>query len=136
MVGVSEALEQVAKTESVKVAEAMAHLKAHRETYAVSSRVHKQLLQEHKLNIQQKKELYFTTWQMTRRRRRRRVLPTASPVKLPVPKLEDTVANHNPTSPLSPRTMWPGGHQTHLNCSGHFQGAPRGSLGPQETTKR
>ena len=33
-------------------------------------------------------------------------------------------------------TMWPAGHQTHLNCSGHFQGAPRGSLGPQETTKR
>ena len=33
-------------------------------------------------------------------------------------------------------TMRPGRRQTHFNCSGHFQGAPRGSLGPQETTKR
>ena len=33
-------------------------------------------------------------------------------------------------------TMRPSGHQTHFNCSGHFQDAPRGSLGPQETTKR
>ena len=33
-------------------------------------------------------------------------------------------------------TMWPGRQQNAFNCCGHFQGAPRGSLGPQETTKR
>ena len=37
---------------------------------------------------------------------------------------------------IGEHTMWPAGQQTHFNCSGHFQGAPRGSLGPQETTKR
>ena len=33
-------------------------------------------------------------------------------------------------------TMWPAGQQNAVNCSGHFQGAPCGSLGPQETTKK
>ena len=28
------------------------------------------------------------------------------------------------------------GQQIHFNCSGHFQRPPRGSLGPQETTKQ
>ena len=86
VVGVSEALEQVAKTESVKVAEAMAH----RETYAVSSRVHKQLLQEHKLNIQQKKELYEMADDPEEKAQARVAYSLA--LKLPVPKLEDTVA--------------------------------------------
>ena len=33
-------------------------------------------------------------------------------------------------------TMRPAGQQTHFNCYGHFQSPPRGSLGPQETTKQ
>ena len=33
-------------------------------------------------------------------------------------------------------TMRPAGQQTHYNYSGHFQSPPRGSLGPQETTKQ
>ena len=32
--------------------------------------------------------------------------------------------------------MRPAGQQTHYNYSGHFQSPPRGSLGPQETTKQ
>ena len=47
------------------------------------------------------------------------------------------VTNRNKFSHPGVRsTMWSAGHQTHFNCSGPFQGAPRGSLGPQETTKR
>ena len=35
-----------------------------------------------------------------------------------------------------PTTLGPGRQQTGFNCSGHFQRPPRGSLGPQETTKQ
>ena len=34
------------------------------------------------------------------------------------------------------RPLWPADQQNAFNCCGHFQKPPRGSLGPQETTKQ